>query len=208
VTARDPWDELAAEANRLFELVISPGDIPRLEKHVDLLVQWSARMNLVGPATKAELVKRHVLDSLAVAPMLDGGSTVADFGSGAGFPALPAAIVRPAVRFYLVESRRKRCSFLRHAARTLGLSNVIVSESRGEDWDPPVAIDVVTSRALAVGTLAPIATRVLAAAGRLLIMQKQVALDPAPMKGFSRTESHAYRLPGGEGHEIVIYRRS
>jgi 16S rRNA (guanine527-N7)-methyltransferase len=207
VTARDPWDELAAEAQRLFGLVLSPSDVGRLRAHVELLAQWSARMNLIGPASTRELVERHVLDSLAIAPLVKRATAVADFGSGAGFPAVPAAIVCPAARFDLIESRRKRCSFLRHVARTLHLPNVTVSESRGEDWNPAATPDVVTSRALGAYTLAPIASRVLGAGGRLLLMRKESGRDADALERFVNTETRRYRLPGGERHEIAVYRR-
>jgi 16S rRNA (guanine527-N7)-methyltransferase len=164
-------------------------------------------MNLIGPASTRELVERHVLDSLAIAPLVKRATAVADFGSGAGFPAVPAAIVCPAARFDLIESRRKRCSFLRHVARTLHLPNVTVSESRGEDWNPAATPDVVTSRALGAYTLAPIASRVLGAGGRLLLMRKESDRDADALERFVNTETRRYRLPGGERHEIAVCRR-
>jgi 16S rRNA G527 N7-methylase RsmG len=87
------------------------------------------------------------------------------------------------------------------------LPNVTISESRGEDWNPLGAPDVVTSRALAAHTLAPIAARVLGAGGRLLVMRKQNHRDATTPKGFGDMETRRYRLPRGERHEIAVYRR-
>jgi 16S rRNA G527 N7-methylase RsmG len=92
-------------------------------------------------------------------------------------------------------------------ARTLKLSKVSIYESRGEDWHAAGAIDVVTSRALAADTLAPIAYRVLSSGGRLLVMRKQRARHAAALDAFVNTETRRYQLPSGERHEIAVYRR-
>lgn len=204
---RDAWRALETNARALFALELTGGDVERLRGFVDLLKTWSARMNLVGPSSKHDLLDRHLLDSFALLPFLVEVKTLADYGSGAGFPALPMAIIRPDVRFHLVEPRRKRCSFLRQVARAIGMPNVTVSESRGEDWIPPEEISVVTSRALALETLSPLAARVLPTGGRLLVMKKQGDAAPA-ISGFTPIETRAYRLPGpGDRHEVVAYRR-
>lgn len=102
-------------------------------RFADLLDLWSPKMNLVSCRSAYELVERHFLDSVAVAPALPDDSPIVDLGSGAGFPGIPLAIVRPAQRFVLVETRRRRVTFLREARRTLGLENIEILEQRAEE---------------------------------------------------------------------------
>src|SRR5262249_7736598 len=152
---------------------LSGEHLTKLEAYLDLVEEWSARMNLVGKASREELVERHLLDSLAPTVLVAESRIAADFGSGAGFPAVPLAVVRSDLQVHLIESRRKRTSFLRQVLRTLPLPNAVVAEPRGEEWQPPRAIDLVMGRALAAATLATLADRVLADDGRLIVMRKQ-----------------------------------
>jgi 16S rRNA (guanine527-N7)-methyltransferase len=85
------------------------------------LRNWAPRTNLVGSTDSAAL-ERHVCDSLAACEALPPGARVVDLGSGAGFPGLPLAIVRPDLAMTLVEIRERRVHFLRHVVRTLELS--------------------------------------------------------------------------------------
>ena len=202
----DPWKSLAVEAAALFRVELRSEDVDRMRRFVKLLETWSPRMNLIGRASTTELVERHVLDSLAPMEFLEDAGVLADLGSGSGFPAIPLAVIRPNTRFHLVEPRRKRCSFLRQAARMLGLRNVAIWESRGEEWDPPATVDIVTSRALAVRELAPIALRILLSGGRLLLMRKQGA-EGSTIEGFDALKIARYTLPTKDRHEIVALRR-
>src|SRR5512147_1806232 len=112
---------------------LDPAMVADLVRFSDVLDLWSARTNLVSCGSARELVERHLLDSLAVAPLLPEAGTIVDLGTGAGFPGLPLAIVRPRQRFVLVESRRRRVSFLHEVRRTLGMGNVEVVEGRAEE---------------------------------------------------------------------------
>lgn len=119
-----------------------------LAAFLNLLVRWNRVFNLTGVRRPDELIGRHVVESLALAPLL-AGQRIADVGSGAGVPGLPLAIAEPGRAFTLIESRAKRCRFLRHAAAELGLANVAVAECRAEDvaGEPPFA--TVLARAVA-----------------------------------------------------------
>src|SRR5216683_2981492 len=75
-------------------LRLSPEQLQRLGRHVDLLLKWNRSINLTSITDPDEVVEKHVLDSLAVVPVLPSGSLL-DAGSGAGFPGIPAAIARP-----------------------------------------------------------------------------------------------------------------
>lgn len=91
-----------------------------LGRHVDLLLKWNKSINLTAITDPDEVVEKHVLDSLAVVPMLPSGSLL-DAGSGAGFPGIPAAIARPGLEVFLVDSVQKKVAFLKNVLAELRL---------------------------------------------------------------------------------------
>lgn len=132
---------------------VSRETLDGLDRYADLLVKWQAAINLVGPATIAQLWTRHFLDSLQLASCLEGARHVVDLGSGAGFPGCVIALalkdLRPDAQVDLVESNGKKASFLKIVTQTLQLP-VSVHNQRIETVIPTLARpDVVTARALA-----------------------------------------------------------
>ena len=119
----------------------------RLTRYAELLERWSERHNLVSFAGREELVNRHILDSLAAAPLLAGRGRLLDVGSGAGLPGVPLLAVRPQWRGVLLEPRQKRWAFLRTVVRELGLA-AEVDRSRYQDLGECAPFDVVTARAV------------------------------------------------------------
>ncbi|MEG3616936.1 16S rRNA (guanine(527)-N(7))-methyltransferase RsmG [Magnetovibrio sp. PR-2] len=119
----------------------------RLQIYADLLVKWQQKINLVGPDTVPDLWRRHMLDSAQLAPLIADGKKVVDFGSGAGFPALVLACLKPRLDIHLIESDQRKCAFMREVKRAAGLSVTIHTE-RIEKVENLEA-DIVTSRALA-----------------------------------------------------------
>jgi 16S rRNA (guanine527-N7)-methyltransferase len=130
---------------------VSRETLARLKAFVGLLSEWNARHNLVSARSLADVWRRHVLDSLQLADYLpEGAASLADLGSGAGFPGLVLAIARadrPGLRTVLFEATRKKCEFLEAAGARTGV-NVEVRNIRVEDAARE-AFDVVTARALA-----------------------------------------------------------
>jgi 16S rRNA (guanine527-N7)-methyltransferase len=94
------------------------------------------------------MITGHLLDSLAVQPLLRGRH-VLDVGTGAGFPGLPLAIVESDREFDLVDSNNKKVMFVQHVAGLLGLSNVRATKARIEDYAPGYRFDTVIARAVA-----------------------------------------------------------
>jgi 16S rRNA (guanine527-N7)-methyltransferase len=116
-------------------------------------------------------VVRHILDSLAVLPWLQG-PRVLDVGSGAGLPGIPLALAQPDGQFHLLDSNGKRSRFLRQAVAELPLDNVTVVHSRLADYRPAGHFDSILARAF--GTLAELAAGAIhlcAPGGRLLAMK-------------------------------------
>ncbi len=118
-----------------------------LESFVDLLLQFNASMNLIGPMTREVIIDELILDSLVPALIWPSGNTAVDVGSGAGLPGIPLAVAFPDIQFCLVEPRKKRAQFLKIASHRLSLKNVEVFEKRLEDL-PSRTFDIATSKAV------------------------------------------------------------
>jgi 16S rRNA (guanine527-N7)-methyltransferase len=100
--------------------------VSQLSVYLDLLLKWNARTNLTAIRDPEEIVRRHFGESLFAARHLaPETSTLLDFGSGAGFPGIPIALLRREVQVTLSESQNKKASFLREAVRTLDLSTEV-----------------------------------------------------------------------------------
>src|SRR5580698_9229322 len=119
---------------------------PQLSVYLDLLLKWNARTNLTAIRSPEDIVRRHFGESLFAAQHIEPHSTLLDFGSGAGFPGLPIAILRPDIQVTLAESQNKKATFLREAVRTLGLQTEIWP-TRVETMPPGRQFRTVTLRA-------------------------------------------------------------
>lgn len=129
--------------------LVVPADFTgKIETYHDLVLSWSKKMNLVSRGDLNKLVERHVLDSLIPLSEIPERGHLADIGSGAGFPAIPLALVRTELQITLIEARHKRILFLREACRRLNLRTVSLMETRLEEFDPNFLFDLVTLRAL------------------------------------------------------------
>lgn len=119
--------------------------IAALEAHYRLLIKWNARLNLTRIESVEDAVRLHYCESLFLGTQLPEGSLrIVDVGSGAGFPGIPIAILRPECHVTLVESHRRKSVFLREASRNL--RNVSVVTDRAENLD--LAFDYLISRAV------------------------------------------------------------
>jgi 16S rRNA (guanine527-N7)-methyltransferase len=129
---------------------VSRETLERLEVYAGTLRRWAPAINLVARGTLDDLWRRHLLDSLQLLPLIEeqhlGGRKILDLGSGAGFPGLVLAIAG-AGEVHLVESDRKKTTFLREVARQTG-AEVTIHMARIEDLEPQAA-DFLTARALA-----------------------------------------------------------
>lgn len=137
---------------------VSRETLARLEAYAELLVNWSARINLVGTTTLGDLWRRHFLDSAQLLPHVpEGTQSLIDLGSGAGFPGLVLAILG-VCGVELVEADSRKCVFLREAAR-IAATPVQIRNTRIESMPRHVA-DVVTARGCApLDRLLPLAQR-------------------------------------------------
>jgi 16S rRNA (guanine527-N7)-methyltransferase len=141
-------DNRLADLAQLWEL--APDAPEKLRRILDLVEAEPTSITTVRDPERG--VELHVADSLAglAVPALREARTIADLGSGGGFPGLVLAAILPQARVTLVESVGKKCKFLRRAADDIGLRNVDVVNARAEAWHDGLGTqDVVTARALA-----------------------------------------------------------
>ena len=175
--------------------------------YLALLVQWNQAYNLTAIRDPRDMLVKHLLDSLTIAPHVSG--RVADIGTGAGLPGIPLAIQNPDLRVSLVETVGKKARFLREAVRQLGLSRVSVHACRAEDVPESGQHDQLIARAL--GTREGILCaggHLLRPGGRLLAMKgrvpdEEIAALPA---GYRMIAIHPLVAPGlvAERHLIIV----
>jgi 16S rRNA (guanine527-N7)-methyltransferase len=196
---------LAAGAQGLG-LNLSVGQSQQLLDLLSELADWNTRFNLTAIDDPAEGVRKHLLDSLSIHACLQGRS-VADVGSGAGFPGLPLAIVDPQREFTLIEATGKKARFLEHARRRLHLDNVRVINSRAEQFKPAQRFDTVIARALGKLTeFIRVAGHLAAPGGRLLAMKGQfpaAELQELP-QGWQATLVQRLVVPGLDAQRHLV----
>ena len=129
-------------------LTVKPAAAAALASYLDEIRRWNRVHNLTAITDAQAMIRRHVVESLALRPHLKG-RRIADLGSGAGVPGIPLAIAEPHRHFTLIESRGKRAAFLRHVHGLLGLVNVAVHHCRVEAMNDAQTFDTLLARALA-----------------------------------------------------------
>ncbi len=124
-------------------------ELPRAEAFAELLATDGVRRGLIGPREADRLWSRHLLNSAVVVEACPASGLVVDVGSGAGLPGIPMALARPELTVRLVEPLLRRVTFLTEVVSLLGLGNVEVVRSRGEDLHGSWTAPTVTARAVA-----------------------------------------------------------
>jgi 16S rRNA G527 N7-methylase RsmG len=134
---------------------LSSNQLDQLQEHYELMLRWNKTINLTRIGAIEEAVERHYAESLFLGSILpEGPLSVADVGSGAGFPGIPMGILRPELSVSLIESHRRKAVFLKEACR--GLANLAVIPRRAEevverfDWIVSRAVSWRDLRGLAI----------------------------------------------------------
>lgn len=123
---------LLVEGAQSLGLHLAKDVASNLALYIEELRRWSPKIDLISQTDPAEIIRKHILDSLAVSPYIPEGATILDLGSGAGLPGIPLAIFLTKSPVTLLEARRKRVSFLKTVARDLRLENLTIYEGRAE----------------------------------------------------------------------------
>ena len=184
--------------------------VARLLDYQALLERWNGAYNLTAVRDPAEMVTRHLLDSLAILPFVQG-HRLADLGTGPGLPGIPLAIAAPGREILLVDSNGKKVRFLREAIRTLKLEGVRAVQSRVEEVEGQ--FDCITARAFAsLADMLGWGGHLLAPGGVWLAMKGKAPDDELPgvPAGFTVRGIHALAVPGlaAERSLVVLGRAS
>jgi 16S rRNA (guanine527-N7)-methyltransferase len=172
--------------------VLSPAQLHHISTYIDILTHWNARINLTAIRDPEDIVTRHFGESFFAARLLypvsssvppvvkevELAASVADLGSGAGFPGLPLKLWAPQLSLTLIESNHKKAAFLREVTRALTLTDVNIQNARAESLTE--TFDVVTLRAVEhFESILPTAATLLAPAGRLVLLISAAQQDQA-----------------------------
>jgi len=141
----DPDFSTLQNACRQLSIELTQPQYESLVRYTQLLRDWNLRLNLVSRRDTDRILTYHVIDSLAVQRLIPPDARVCDIGTGAGFPGIPVALVRPDVKMFLIESSQKKSRFLQTATAELGLANVEVLNERAESL-PCLDCDTILSR--------------------------------------------------------------
>jgi 16S rRNA (guanine527-N7)-methyltransferase len=164
---------------------LEPGDLEKLQTHLEALLEANERFNLTAVRDPAEAWVRHVADSLSLVPFVAecGAKSIVDLGSGGGFPGIPLAIAMPDVQVMLVDSVGKKVRYLEEVVQRLALTNVTVRQTRAEElaeWKGGLreSFDAVVCRAVGgLATLIELALPLVKVDGLLLAIKGEKAPD-------------------------------
>ncbi|ADO50642.1 16S rRNA (guanine(527)-N(7))-methyltransferase RsmG [[Enterobacter] lignolyticus] len=180
----------------------------QLVAYVDMLNKWNKAYNLTSVRDPNEMLIRHILDSIVVAPHLQGERFI-DVGTGPGLPGIPLSVVRPEAHFTLLDSLGKRVRFLRQVQHELKLENVTPVQSRVEDFPAQPPFDGVISRAFAsLNDMVSWCHHLPGENGRFYALKGQLPDDEIAMlpAGYTVEQIVKLRVPRleGERHLVMI----
>jgi 16S rRNA (guanine527-N7)-methyltransferase len=193
------------------DLVVTQEKQLQLINYVLLMHKWNKTYNLTSVRDPRDMVIKHIVDSIAVAPFLDKIRYI-DVGTGPGLPGIPLAIMCPDKQFVLLDSLGKRVRFMRQVAYELKIANIQPVQSRVEDFVPDVEIDGVLSRAFAsLKDMLHWCQHLVDSHGVFIALKGQLPtneLEELPL-GFILQETIKLNVPGldGERHIVKIKRQ-
>lgn len=195
---------------QMLGVAADQAQVDKLLAFRDLLEKWNRAYNLTSVRDPAQMVGRHLLDSLSIAPWIRAPRLL-DVGSGGGLPAVPLAIIMPERQFVALDSNSKKTRFLTQCKLELGLGNLDVVTARAEDFSPSEPFEQISSRAFtAVSNLIYWCGPLLATGGEFLAMKgpdRISELNDMP-SDWRLDADHALQVPGcdGERHLLIISR--
>lgn len=185
---------------------LSDGKIQQLLTYLDLLQQWNRAYNLTAVTDPQEMVHLHLLDSLAIAPFLQGDNFI-DVGTGPGLPGIPLAIALPDKHITLLDSNGKRVRFLFQVKVALGLQNCHEIHHRAENLQPETLFDGIISRAFT--SLLDMVTKthhLLAPGGSFYAMKGRYPEKELSelAKPYNVCACHQLQVPGVDGERHLV----
>ena len=188
------------------ELVVTEEQQQQLIRFVLMMHKWNKAYNLTSVRDPQQMVIKHIVDSIVVAPFLDKIHYI-DVGTGPGLPGIPLAIMCPDKQFILLDSLGKRVRFMKQVAYELKIDNIQPVQSRVEDFIPNVQIDGVLSRAFAsLKDMLHWCQHLVDSHGVFLALKGQLPtdeLEQLPL-GFTLQETIKLDVPGLEGERHIV----
>ena len=176
--------------------------IEQLLGFIKLIEKWNKAYNLTAIRNREDMVRLHVLDSLAIVSFIEG-KRVIDIGTGAGLPGIPLAIYLPEIEFTLLDSNAKKTRFVQQAILELKLKNVSVCHNRVEHYHPEKSFDTVITRAFAsLSDIVDLTAHLLSKDGVLLAMKGQAPV--VPKLELAKTELYPVNVPGITAERCLV----
>ena len=203
--------ELMKTAANDVELELTEQQYEQFIKYMRLLQEWNEKINLTAITEDEEVIKKHFIDCIKAfkSEPIKKAKTIIDVGTGAGFPGLPIAIMRPDIQLTLLDSLNKRLIFLKEVCNNIGIDAEIIhkrAEEGGRDKNLREKFDIATSRAVAnMNTLSEYLK------GKMVAMKgKNGAEELKNAKGAIKTlngeivKCDEFLLPNGDERTIIV----
>lgn len=212
------------ELLRIFSqgnMTLTEDQYDRFRIYAERLCKESERMNLTAVTDPVGIAIKHFYDSVYPFTLIDvpHGTMLIDVGSGAGFPSVPLAVMRPDVRLTLLDSLNKRIGFLKTLTETLGVSACCV-HGRAEELSRPgqplrESFDIAAARAVAnLGTLCEYCLPFVKVGGVFAALKGSepddeiaAAQNSVKILGGEIEKTLSYRLPNGDGRTLILIRK-
>lgn len=177
---------------------VTDRQLQQFERYADLLIEWNEKFNLTSITGREDIYVKHFYDSILPSLYRDLKGSLADVGSGAGFPGIPLKIMYPGLEVTLIEPTGKRCTFLNEVISQLSLDKIMVVNMRSEDYAREnVRFDFVTARAVAeLNILTELCLPLVKADGHFIVMKGPKAYQEL------ENASRAIRVLGGTVREV------
>ncbi|MEP1448401.1 MAG: 16S rRNA (guanine(527)-N(7))-methyltransferase RsmG [Paraglaciecola sp.] len=194
------------------DFVVTEQQQLQLIRYVLMMHKWNKAYNLTSVRDPQQMVLKHIVDSIVVAPYLNKTQYI-DVGTGPGLPGIPLAIMCPTKQFILLDSLGKRVRFMKQVAYELKIDNIQPVQSRVEDFVPKAKIDGVLSRAFAsLKDMLHWCQHLVDSHGVFLALKGQLSIDELqqlPLE-FKLQETVKLDVPGleGERHIVKITKKS
>ena len=179
-------------------IVVTDQQFQQFERYADLLIEWNEKFNLTSITGREDIYVKHFYDSILPSLYRDLKGSLADVGSGAGFPGIPLKIMYPDLEVTLIEPTGKRCTFLNEVISQLSLDKITVVNMRSEDYAREnVRFDFVTARAVAeLNILTELCLPLVKTNGHFIVMKGPKAYQEL------ENASRAIRVLGGTVREV------